>query len=70
MAPESSTCTSHGPASTERRQPHYYRIQGPTFLVEYDNTQNDVNHLHSVWRDPDRDFGGDLLRGRHVRREH
>jgi hypothetical protein len=54
---------------TERRKPHYYRLQGPTFLVEYDNTQNDVNHVHTVWRDPDRDFGGDLLR-KHVRREH
>jgi hypothetical protein len=54
---------------TERRQPHYYRLQGPTFLVEYDNTQNDVNHLHSVWHDPDRDFGGDLLRG-HLRAQH
>jgi hypothetical protein len=54
---------------TERRRPHYYRLQGPTFLVEYDNTQNDVNHLHSVWRDPDRDFGGDPLRS-HVRRAH
>ena len=53
----------------ERRRPHYYRLQGPTFLVEYDNTQNDVNHLHSVWRDPGRDFGGDLLR-EHLRREH
>jgi hypothetical protein len=54
---------------TERRRPHYYRVQGPTFLVEYDNTQNDVNHIHSVWRDPDRDFGGDLLR-QHVRSNH
>jgi len=41
---------------------HYYRIQGPTFLVEYDNTQNDANHIHSVWRDFDGDFGVDLLR--------
>ena len=54
---------------TERRRPHYYRLQGPSLLVEYDHTQNDANHLHSVWRDPDRDFGGDLLR-EHVRREH
>jgi len=53
----------------ERRRPHYYRIQGPSFLVEYDNTQNDVNHIHSVWRDPDRDFGGDLLR-EHIRDQH
>ena len=41
---------------------HYYRLQGPTFLIEYDNTQNDGNHIHSVWRDFDRDFGRDLLR--------
>ncbi len=45
----------------ERRQPHYYRLQGPRFLVEYDNVQNDANHIHSVWRDPDGDFGDDLL---------
>jgi len=36
---------------------HYYRIQGPTFLIEYDNTQNDANHIHSVWRDLTGDFG-------------
>jgi hypothetical protein len=47
---------------TERGKKHYYRIQGPTFLVEYDNTQNDGNHIHSVWRDYERDFGRDLLR--------
>jgi hypothetical protein len=46
----------------ERGAKHYYRIQGPTFLVEYDNTQNDGNHVHSVWRDFDGDFGRDLLR--------
>jgi hypothetical protein len=40
---------------------HYYRIQGPTFLVEYDNTQNDANHIHTVWRDFGGDFGLDLL---------
>ena len=54
---------------TERRRPHYYRLQGPSFLVEYDNTQNDANHLHSVWRDADQDFGGDLLR-EHIRGSH
>lgn len=47
---------------TERGKKHYYRIQGPTFLVEYDNTQNDGNHIHSVWRDFNGDFGRDLLR--------
>ena len=46
----------------ERGQKHYYRVQGPTFLVEYDNTQNDGNHIHSVWRDFNGDFGADLLR--------
>ena len=40
---------------------HYYRIQGPTFLIEYDNTQNDANHQHIVWRDFNGDFGVDLL---------
>lgn len=48
--------------SLERGQKHYYRVQGPTFLIEYDNTQNDANHIHSVWRDFHGDFGEDLLR--------
>jgi hypothetical protein len=46
----------------ERGQRHYYRVQGPTFLIEFDNAQNDGNHVHSVWRDFDGDFGRDLLR--------
>jgi hypothetical protein len=46
----------------EKGKKHYYRVQGPTFLIEYDNTQNDGNHIHSVWRDFDGDFGRDLLR--------
>lgn len=45
----------------EPRQPHYYRLQGPRFLIEYDNVQSDVNHIHSVWRDPEGDFGVDIL---------
>ena len=45
----------------DRGQPHYYRIQGPTFLVEYDNTQDEANHIHTVWRDFEGDFGEDLL---------
>jgi hypothetical protein len=52
--------------SLERGKKHYYRVQGPTFLIEYDNTQNDANHVHSVWRDFNGDFGEDLLR-EHVR---
>lgn len=46
----------------ERGAKHYYRVQGPTFLIEFDNTQNDGNHVHSVWRDFRGDFGRDLLR--------
>jgi hypothetical protein len=46
----------------ERGDGHYYRFQGPTFVVEYDNTQNGANHIHTVWRDFDGDFGRDLLR--------
>ena len=49
-----------GPA--EKGAKHYYRVQGPTFLIEYDNTQNDGNHIHAVWRDFQGDFGRDLLR--------
>ena len=41
--------------------PHYYRIQGSKFLVEFDNTQNAANHIHAVWRDFDGDFGADVL---------
>ncbi len=40
---------------------HYYRVQGPTFLIEFDNTGSNANHIHSVWRDFKGDFGTDLL---------
>jgi Protein of unknown function (DUF3500) len=46
----------------DRGQPHYYRVQGGHFVLEYDNTQNNANHVHSVWRDFDHDFGEDLLK--------
>ncbi len=52
--------------STEVGQPFYYRLHGPHFIVEFDVTG--VNHVHALWRDLERDFGGDLLR-RHVERE-
>ena len=48
---------------------HYYRIQTPKFLFEYDSTQNDANHVHAVWRDFDGDFGRDLL-GEHLTKDH
>jgi hypothetical protein len=49
-------------------RPHYYRLHGPTVLIEYDNTQNGANHIHSVWHDPSNDFGADLLRAHYDRR--
>jgi hypothetical protein len=52
--------------STAVGAPHYYRIHGPTVLVEYDNQQSNANHVHTVWRDLRHDFGGDLL-GEHYR---
>jgi len=45
----------------EKGQGHYYRVQGSTFLIEYDNTQNNANHIHCVWRDFHGDWGEDLL---------
>jgi hypothetical protein len=53
----------------DKGQGHYYRIHGPTFLVEFDNTQGGANHVHSVWRDLKNDFGEDLLK-RHYERDH
>ncbi|WP_284350238.1 DUF3500 domain-containing protein [Roseisolibacter agri] len=56
---------AHRPGS-----PHYYRIHGPTVLVEYDNSQSSANHIHTVWRDLENDFGGDLLRRHYARQPH
>jgi hypothetical protein len=53
----------------ERGQGHYYRIHGEAFAVEYDNTQNAANHVHVVWRDFERDLGGDALQ-RHLKEQH
>ena len=54
----------------DRGQGHYYRVQGPTFLLEYDNTQNNANHIHAVWRDFENDFGDDLLRQHYEQTPH
>ena len=56
--------------SFESGKAHYYRLHGPTLLIEYDNTQNDANHVHSVWHDPRNDFGQDLLRAHYERGHH
>jgi hypothetical protein len=50
-----------GPTLRGPGQPRYYRIEGPRFLVEFDNRQNGANHIHSVWREPGGDFGLRLL---------
>ncbi len=50
-------------------EPHYYRIHGPTLIIEYDNTQAGANHIHTVWHDPALDFGRDFL-GEHYGRAH
>jgi hypothetical protein len=49
---------------------HYYRVQGPTFLIEYDCVQNGGNHIHAVWRDFDGDFGLDLLEQHYKKSAH
>ena len=54
--------TGEGVGGFDLGQPHYYRVQGGHFVLEYDNTQNDANHVHSVWRDFDHDFDMDLLK--------
>ena len=55
--------------SVNKGEPHHYVVQGPTFLIEYDNTQDDANHVHCIWRDFDNDFGYDMLR-RHYALHH
>ena len=53
----------------KKGEKHYYRIQGPTVLIEFDNSQNDGNHIHAAWRDFNGDFGRDLLR-EHLKAAH
>ena len=55
---------------TEPGQGHYYRIQGPHFIAEYDCTQNNANHIHTVWRDLENDFGDDLLKRHYEQNKH
>jgi hypothetical protein len=53
--PEGFNFSWTGPA--DRTQAHAYRVQGPTFLIEFNNTQNGANHIHSIWRNMLGDFG-------------
>ena len=55
--------------SRHRDQGHYYRVHGSRFFIEYDNTQNMANHIHSVWRDTEGDFGSDILQA-HYQQDH
>ncbi len=50
--------------------PHYYRIQGKTFLIEFDNTSHNANHIHIVWREFNGDFGVDLLNEHYKKSKH
>jgi hypothetical protein len=52
------------------RRPHYWRLHGPSLLLEYDNTQNEADHIHAVWHDVGRDFGRDLLKAHYEERKH
>lgn len=56
--------------ATQLGEAHYYRIQGKTFLLEFDNSQNNANHIHTIWRDFDGDFGRDLLREHYQNSNH
>ena len=64
-----SICFGWG-GGTKPGIPHYYRIQGKSFLIEFDNTQNNANHIHSVWRDFNGDFGEDLLKEHYEHSHH
>lgn len=56
--------------STTISEGHYYRVQGDTFLIEFDNTQNNANHIHAVWRDFNGDFGRDLIKEHYQNASH
>ena len=56
--------------STNIGKAHYYRVQGKSFLIEFDNTHNNANHIHLVWRDFNGDFGKDLIIAHYKTSEH
>jgi hypothetical protein len=69
LRPDPREATFSWAGAHERGIGHYYRISGPRLLIEFDNTQNGANHIHTVVRDPLADFGDDVLSA-HFRREH
>lgn len=56
--------------STQAGEPSYYRLRGPTFLIEFDNSLPAADHVHAIWRDFDGDFGEDLLRRHYAEHHH
>lgn len=56
--------------SIQKKEGHYYRIHGPATIIEYDNVQNNANHIHIIWRDTVGDFGRDLLKVHYDMHEH
>ncbi|WP_296700436.1 DUF3500 domain-containing protein [Algoriphagus sp.] len=56
--------------ATQIGEGHYYRVQGKSFLIEFDNTQTNANHIHTVWRDFDGDFGKDLIKEHYMNSDH
>jgi hypothetical protein len=56
--------------SVEAGEPNYYRLRGPTFLIEFDNSLPAADHVHAIWRDFDGDFGEDLLRRHYAEHDH
>lgn len=56
--------------ATKSGEGHYYRIQGKSFLIEFDNTQTNANHIHTVWRDFNGDFGKDLIKEHYENSDH
>lgn len=70
VAAERSDMTFSWAGASERYHPHYYRIQGRRLLIEYDNTQRGANHIHTVWRDLENDFAGDVLSRHYANTNH
>ncbi len=56
--------------SFERKKPHYYIINGPDFIIEYDNANNKGNHIHTIWREKGNDFGEDILKTHYSEHKH
>ena len=59
--------------SYQRKEPHYYIINGPDFIIEYDNYggfDSQGNHIHAIWREKSNDFGEDILKAHHINHKH